>query len=70
MKITFITNFRYQKEKQSRVRLWLVAIDTLVLLHPAAPQRLDVFGSQPAVSGQSGLSQAQRQQPDETLSQL
>lgn len=52
-------------------RSWLVAVDALVLLHPTPPQRLDVFGSQPAVSGQGGLSQAQRQQPaDERNSQI
>lgn len=71
MKNIFITNFfRYQKEKQSHVislSLWLVAVDTLVLLHAAPPQHLNVFGSQPAVSGQRGLSQAQRQQPADTV---
>lgn len=69
MKSIFITNFfcKYQKEKQKPTRLseWsrLVAVDTLVLLHPAPPQRVHVFGSQPAVSGQRGLSQAQALQP-------
>lgn len=68
MKNIFITNsFRYQKEKQKpsllSLRSWLVAVDTLVLLHPAPSHHLDVFGSLPAVSAQGGLSQAQRQQP-------
>lgn len=63
----------YQKEKPSHcVCLWsrLVAVDALVLLHPAPPLRLDVFGSQPAIPGQRGLSQAQRQQPAGRHTQL
>lgn len=40
-----------------------IAIDMLVLLHPAPPQNVDVFGSQPAISGQRGMTLAQTQQP-------
>lgn len=60
-----------KKQNPSHLRLLsrLVAIDTLVLLHPAPPQHVDVFGPQPAVSGQRGLSQAQRQQPADRVSQ-
>lgn len=55
-----------KKKNESRlICLWsrLVAVDALVLLHPAPPQLLNVFGSEPAISRQGGLSQAQRQQP-------
>lgn len=40
-----------------------------MLLHPAPPQRLDVFGSEPAVSGQRGLTLAQRQQPTDRFAE-
>lgn len=57
----------YQKEnpKSFRSSPWsrLVAVDTLVLRCPTPPQHVDVFGSQPRVSAQRGLSQTPRQQP-------
>lgn len=71
----FITNcldIKWGKKQTSHVIcLWsrLVAVDTLVLLHPAPPQRLDVFGSEPAVSGQRGLTLAQRQQPTDRFAE-
>lgn len=48
----------------------LVAVDALVLLHPAPSQHLQVFGPQPAVSGQGRLPQAQREQPAERRSRI
>lgn len=72
MKNIFITNFfEVSKKTKNKIHLSgssrLIAVDTLVLLHPAPPQHLNVFGSQPAVSGQSGLSEAQRQQPADRI---
>lgn len=68
MKNTFITNFLVRKMTVLLgVGSRLVAVDTLLLLHPAPPQHVDVFGSLPAVSGQRRLSQAQREQPEDRV---
>lgn len=53
----------YQKERGFILWSRLVAVDVPMLLHPAPPLHVDVFGSQPGVSAQRRLSQAQRQQP-------
>lgn len=71
MKKTFITNvfvgffLLYQKERGVVLRPWsrFVPVNALVLLRPAPPQRVHVFGSQPRVPAQRRLSQAERQQP-------
>lgn len=65
MKNFFITNC-FMKGKQ---QLRLVAVEAPVLLQPTPAQRLHVFGSSPDVPGQRRLSQAQRQQPADKLSQ-
>lgn len=47
-KLFFIFNCIKKKKKAivcSAVWSRLIAVDTLVLLHPAPPQHLDVFGS-------------------------
>lgn len=63
--IKLYLSIKRRKKNPTHSAVWsrLVAVDALVLLHPTPPQRVHVFGPQPGVSAQRGLSQAQRQQP-------
>lgn len=54
------------KKRGNLVRSRFVPVDAFVLLRPAPSERVEVFGSQPRVSAQRGVSQAQRQQPTDT----